>query len=43
LGLGDYGVSFSKDGCYVLLDGTWSAHEAPGHTHLLTVQSQQCR
>jgi hypothetical protein len=36
-------LSFSKDGCYLLLQGTWLGGEAPGNTHLLAVQSPECK
>jgi hypothetical protein len=36
-------VSFSKDGCFVLLQGFWSAPGESGNTHLLGVQSQHCQ
>ena len=35
-------VSFSKDGCYLLLQGTWSGGEVSGNTHLLAVQVPEC-
>ncbi|NPU67520.1 hypothetical protein HL667_21130 [Bradyrhizobium sp. 83012] len=36
-------LSFSKDGCYLMLQGTWLGGEAPGNTHLLAVQAPECR
>ncbi|WP_315756140.1 MULTISPECIES: hypothetical protein [unclassified Bradyrhizobium] len=36
-------LSFSKDGCYLLLQGTWSGGVVPGNTHLLAVQSPECK
>jgi hypothetical protein len=36
-------LSFSKDGCYLLLQGTWSAAEVSGNTHLLAVQGPECK
>jgi len=35
-------VQFSKDGCYVLVQGFWSTG-SESNTHLLASQSQQCR
>ncbi|WP_316180222.1 hypothetical protein [Bradyrhizobium sp. SZCCHNS30591] len=36
-------LSFSKDGCYLLLQGTWSGGVVSGNTHLLAVQSPECK
>jgi hypothetical protein len=35
-------VYFSKDGCYVLLQGGWSPPGVPGNIHLLAVKSPRC-
>ncbi|MGC2777662.1 MAG: hypothetical protein WA418_18705 [Bradyrhizobium sp.] len=34
---------FSKDGCYLLIQGTWPGGEVSGNTHLLAVQSPECK
>jgi hypothetical protein len=36
-------VAFSKDGCLALIQGVWIGREALGNTHLLAVESPQCR
>lgn len=36
-------VSFSKDGCLVLLQGFWSGQQGKENTHLLAAQSQNCQ
>ncbi|WP_139024677.1 hypothetical protein [Bradyrhizobium sp. STM 3843] len=36
-------ISFSKDGCFVLIQGFWLGQQGPDNTHLLAVQSQRCQ